>query len=101
MGYDIKWGVCERVWVSRWTQPSVAAAGRPLALASGPARRRRRRQQVPVTRSHKSQPEASESVGLVTWKSVTRTRPGPALPGAVPRSGPGQPEGRGPEARTP
>ena len=51
MGYDIKWGVCEQVWVSRWdadargcdaapeTQsgPPAAAASSTLELRAGPA----------------------------------------------------------------
>ena len=32
MGYDIKWGVCERVWVSRWRR--IMAPGRPALRGS-------------------------------------------------------------------
>ena len=34
MGYDIKWGVCERVWVSRWT---VRPGCETMPVGPGPA----------------------------------------------------------------
>ena len=72
MGYDIKWGVCERVWVSRWWPgPGRRSGGVHRWAASPSGNRRARTEQAP--------PRAAGGYFTVLLRDVTVARqPGSA-----------------------
>ena len=81
MGYDIKWGVCERVWVSRWSRESLRwSLWRSACLSHGDYRLFSLRWQFrpwQVARNH-------YATVASPWVTVSRRFP---LPGTSPAQG--------------
>ena len=94
MGYDIKWGVCERVWVSRSVTVALTQGGRCLGVLPGT---------VTVTVTADSMIIMSHGARTLPRRrplSLRWTRPGPA--GGSGRGDPrARPQSRWPSGRCP